>query len=96
MSENDEGKQTAKGKVQVGDLPRPRQRALYPAHQMARVILAERLYNREFVRRWVNWQQYLHPRILSLDLREQRSWPARGSRKGTGDSTRIHAEVRRI
>lgn len=31
---------------------------------MARVILEEKLYNREYMRRWVNWQEYLtakHP-----------------------------------
>src|SRR5438132_995283 len=26
---------------------------------MARVILAEKLYNREHMRRWINWQEYL-------------------------------------
>ncbi len=31
---------------------------------MARIILVEKLYNREYMRRWVNWQEYLaaeHP-----------------------------------
>src|SRR5438874_8279587 len=31
---------------------------------MARIILVERLYNREYMRRWVNWQEYMaaeHP-----------------------------------
>ncbi|GAC1581999.1 MAG: molybdopterin-dependent oxidoreductase [Ktedonobacteraceae bacterium] len=32
---------------------------------MARIILVENLYNREYMRRWVNWQEYMsveHPR----------------------------------
>src|SRR5947209_12105343 len=31
---------------------------------MVRILLVEKLYNREYVRRWVNWQEYMaaeHP-----------------------------------
>ena len=57
---------------------------------MANVLLDEELYDREFVRRWVNWEEYLRAERPDLprDVRELH-------RRAEGALRAVHAGVRR-
>ena len=56
---------------------------------MAHVILDEGLYDREFVRRWVNWREYLRARRpgAAADVRRLHRGAEGGVRRATRPST---------